>query len=171
TLGDEAARGGHGQERTGFALGSRWIPIYLEGLARMGRLWRERGVASKASLALRQGCVMSESLHAARFLRHCLLEEIEVATGKHQFARADRLLQASRELLRQERRQSMSVEGGAVSSGCAACQAPDPTGAADPGDGAPPPSTKGKGSKRGAKKPGGKGKPCPTTEAARPTTA
>ncbi|CAM9350003.1 unnamed protein product [Ectocarpus sp. 13 AM-2016] len=171
TLGDEAAGGGHGQERTGFALGSRWIPIYLEGLARMGRLWRERGVASKASLALRQGCVMSESLHAARFLRHCLLEEIEVATGKHHFARADRLLRASRELLRQERRQLMSVEGGAVSSGCAACQAPDPTGAAAPGGGAPPPSTKGKGSKRGAKKPGGKGKPCPTTEAARPTTA
>ncbi|CAM9553518.1 unnamed protein product [Ectocarpus sp. 6 AP-2014] len=171
TLGEEAAGGGHDQERTGFALGSRWIPIYLEGLARMGRLWRERGVASKASLTLRQGCVMSESLHAARFLRHCLLEEIEVATGKHQFARADRLLRASRELLRQERRQLMSVEGSAVSSGCAACRAPDPTGAAAPGGGAPPPPTKGKGSKRGAKKPGGKGKPCPTAEAATPTRA
>lgn len=171
TIGEEAAGGGHDQERTGFAMGSRWIPIYLEGLARMGRLWRERGVASKASLTLRQGCVMSESLQAARFLRHCLLEEIEVATGKHQFARADRLLRASRELLRQERRQLISVEESAVSSGCAACRAPDPTGAAAPGGGAPPPSTKGKGSKKGAKKPGGKGKPCPTVEAATPTRA
>ncbi|CAM9094265.1 unnamed protein product [Ectocarpus sp. 4 AP-2014] len=171
TLGEEAAGGGHNQERTGFAMGSRWIPIYLEGLARMGRLWRERGVASKASLTLRQGCVMSESLHAARFLRHCLLEEIGVATGKHQFARADRLLRASRELLRQERRQLISVEENAISSGCAACRAPDPTGAEAPGGGAPPSSTKGKGSKRGVKKPGGKGKPCPTAQAATPTRA
>ncbi|CAM9203574.1 unnamed protein product [Ectocarpus fasciculatus] len=171
TLGDEAAGGGHGRQRTGCALGSRWIPIYLEALARMGRLWRERGVASKASLTLRQGCVMSESLHAARFLRHCLLEEIEVATGKHQFARADRLLRASRELLHQEQRELVSAEGSDISSGCAACQAPDLASAAAPGCRAPPPPSKGKGSKRGAKKPGGKVKPCTTAEVAIPTRA
>eukprot|EP00903_Cladosiphon_okamuranus_P012531 g11734.t1 len=113
-----------GRQAMVLALDSRWIPIYLEGLARMGRLWRERGIASKASLTLRQGCVMSESLHAARFLRHCLLEEVQVATGKHLFDRADRLLRASQDLLLQERRE-LTAERSTSSAECAACQAVD----------------------------------------------
>ncbi len=146
---------GDGREKTVFALGSRWIPVYLEGLARMGRLWRERGIASKASLTLRQGSVMSESLHAARFLRHCLKEEVEVAAGKHQFARAERLLRACQDLLRQERRELTSAAGDASSAECAACQTCDPARSAL---GAPAaPAAKGKAQKRGgAKKPGGK---------------
>lgn len=150
TAGEEGS-GADGREATVLALGSRWIPVYLEGLTRMGGLWRERGIASKASLTLRQGCVMSESLHAARFLRHCLLEEVEVATGKHDFNRAERLLRASQELLRQERRDLTSAEGGgAPSDECAACRALDPASAAACGIAA-----KGKGSKRVSKKPGG----------------
>lgn len=163
TMGDDGA-GGDGRERTIFALGSRWIPVYLEGLKRMGCLWRERGVASKASLTLRQGCVMSESLHAARFLRDCLVEEVKVATGKHQFARADRLLRASQDLLHQERRELMSADANDTSTECAACQVLDPASAAASGA-APAPAAKGKGSKRGAKKPGGR-KTIPSTATA-----
>lgn len=156
-VGDEGSDA-EGRKAMVLALGSRWIPVYLEGLVRMGRLWRERGIASKASLTLRQGCVMSESLHAARFLRHCLLEEVEVATGKHLFDRAERLLRASQELLHQERRELASSEGSASSAECAACQAAHPPSAAASGA-ATGSAAKGKGSKRAIKKPGGKKKP------------
>lgn len=171
TMGDHGAAG-DGRERVIFALGSRWIPVYLEGLARMGRLWRERGVASKASLTLRQGCVMSESLHAARFLRGCLLEEVNVATGKHQFARADRLLRASQDLLHQERRELVSAGANPVSAECAACQGLNPANAAGSAA-APAQASKGKGAKRGARKTGGKGKtlPAPPAVATEPTRA
>ena len=154
-----------GRGATVLSLGSRWIPVYLEGLTRMGRLWRERGIASKASLTLRQGCVMSESLHAARFLRHCLLEEVEVATAKHLFDRAERLLRASQELLHRERRELASTDGSSTSpSECAACQALDPA-SAEASETPVGSAAKGKGSKRESRKPGGKKK----TLAASPT--
>lgn len=161
TMGDDGA--GDGQGRTIFALGSRWIPVYLEGLTHMGRLWRERGVASKASLTLRQGCVMSESLHATRFLRDCLLEEVHVATGKHQFARADRLLRDSQELLNQERQEMVSAGANENFTKCAACQVFYPAIAA--GSGAAPVQAAAKelGAKKGAKKTGGKKKQRPAS--------
>ena len=95
------------------ALCSQWIPIYLESLARMGRLWRVRGFASKASGYLRQGCIASEPLRAARFLRRSLLEEVEVAAGMHRFDRAERLLGASEDLLRRELQEMGEVGGSA----------------------------------------------------------
>ncbi|CAM9232965.1 unnamed protein product [Hapterophycus canaliculatus] len=158
------------RERTGVALGSCWIPVYLEGLTRMGRLWRERGVASKASLTLRQGCVMSESLHAARFLRRCLIEEIGVAAGKHQFDRADRLLRASQDLWRQERRELIPPEGSALNVECTSCHAPDRTRAAV-SESAPAAAGKGKGSKRGARKVGARAKLSPATAVVEPAGA
>lgn len=164
---DTMGVGEDGRESTGVALGSRWIQVYLEGLMRMGRLWRERGVASKASLTLRQGCVMSESLHAARFLRRCLVEEIEVAAGKHQFDRAERLLRASQDLWRQERRELISPEGSDLSAACAGCHAPDHTGAGV-ANSAMPPAGRGKGSKKGARKPGDRAKSPPATAVAAP---
>ncbi|CAM9140010.1 unnamed protein product [Scytosiphon promiscuus] len=168
TIGCQGA-GDDGRERTGVALGSSWIPVYLEGLTRMGRLWRERGVASKASLTLRQGCVMSESLHAARFLRRCLVQEIEVAAGKHQFDRADRLLRASQDLWRHERQEliSISSEDSALTEECAGCYAPAYVGAVVVGS-TPPPATKRTESKRGARKPGARAKPSPATAVAKP---
>lgn len=162
TIGEDGADGGRQMEI--FALGSRWIPVYLEGLIRMGRLWRERGIASKASLTLRQGCVFGESLHAARFLRDCLLEEVNVATEKHQFARAERLLRASQDLLHQERRELVSAGPDAVSAECGGCQLLDSANVAGSGT-APAQGAKGKGSQRGAKKVGGKKK----TPSASPT--
>lgn len=173
-IGDGGSGAGGRGTGTALALGSRWIPVYLEGLTRMGRLWRERGIASKASLTLRQGCVMSESLHAARFLRHCLLEEVEVAAGKHQFDRAERLLRASQKLLHQERRELASAAAAAVAGGdpsfaeCTACQALDPASTAAAASGtANGSAAKGKGPKKAPKKPGGKKKP----PAASPTVA
>eukprot|EP00752_Nemacystus_decipiens_P006406 g5770.t1 len=157
TMGDEGSDAG-GRKATLLPLGSRWIPVYLGGLTSMGRLWRERGMASKASLTLRQGCVMSESLHAARFLRNCLLEEVEVATGKHQFGRAERLLRASQELLLQERREMASASSSASSADCTACEAPDPARTAASGT-TRGSAAKGQGSKRAPKKPGGRKKP------------
>lgn len=164
TMGKDGAECGRGREIS--ALGSRWIPVYLEGLIRMGRLWRERGIASKASLTLRQGCVLGESLHAARFLRDCLLEEVNVATEKHQFARADRLLRASQDLLHQERRELVSAGAYEVSGECADCQVLDSANVAGSGA-APAQVARGKGSKRGAKKVAGKKK----TTSASPTVA
>lgn len=148
--------GEDGREREGVALSSRWIPIYLEGLTRMGRLWRARGVASKASGYLRQGCVASEPLRSGGFLRHCLLEAMEVATGMRQFDRADRLLRVSQDLLHRQRRELVSAEDG-TSPECTTCRILDPANRSDPGH-APRPA-KGKVSRRGAKKGGGKAKP------------
>lgn len=136
------------------ALSSRWIPIYLEGLTGMGRLWRARGFASKASGYTRQGCVASEPLSAARFLRRHLLEEIAVAAGMHRFERADRLLCACQDLLTQERQELTSAEDCAASR-CASCGT---VGLAHPRAlvTAPPIQGKGKSLKRGTKKAGGK---------------
>lgn len=136
------------------ALSSRWIPLYLEGLAGMGRLWRARGFASKASGYTRQGCVASEPLSAARFLRRHLLEEIAVAAGMHRFERADRLLCACQDLLTQERQELTSAEDCAASR-CASCGTVD---LAHPRAlvAAPPIPGKGKSLKRGTKKAGGK---------------
>lgn len=109
------------RERKESVLSSRWIPIYLEGLACMGRLWRTRGFASKASGYLRQGCVTSESLGAAIVLRRCLLEEVEVATGMHRFDRADRLLQTSKDILEHERQELCVFKDGSASPSCKTC--------------------------------------------------
>lgn len=155
------------RQQGGLALSSRWIPVYLEGLARMGRLWRARGFASKASGYLRQGCVVSEPLRASRLLRSCLREEVEVAVQTHHFDRADRLLGACQTLLEQERRDEMvSASAKTVPSDCATCKRlfakqPEPSSA---------PSAKGRGPKRaGAKTEVPKGKvktkPPPTVAA------
>lgn len=112
---------GNARERKESVLSSRWIPIYLEGLACMGRIWRARGFPSKASGYLRQGCVTSESLGAAVVLRRCLLEEVEVATGMHRFNRADRLLQASKDILEHERQELCVLEDGSASPSCETC--------------------------------------------------
>lgn len=146
-----------GRRQGGVALSSRWIPVYLEGLARMGRLWRARGFASKASGYLRQGCVVSEPLRAARLLRSCLREEVEVAVQAHQFDRADRLLSACQTLLEQEQLdQTISGEKIFV-SGCATCKT---LFALKPGQTEPglPPTNKGKGLKKGPKRGAGKAK-------------
>ena len=144
----------------GVALSSQWIPIYLEGLARMGRLWRARGFASKASGYLRQGCIASEPLHAARFLRRSLLQEVEVAAGMHRFDRAERLLGASKDLLRRELQEMGAVDGIAPPSECTICKGSDPArgGAVGPGAAVP---AKGKGSKKGVRKGGGNPKSPP----------
>ncbi|CAM9408568.1 unnamed protein product, partial [Sphacelaria rigidula] len=155
------------RQQGGLALSSRWIPVYLEGLARMGRLWRARGFASKASGYLRQGCVVSEPLRASRLLRSCLREEVEVAVQTHHFDRANRLLGACQTLLEQERRDEMVLASPkTVPSDCATCKRlfakqPEPSSA---------PSAKGRGPKRaGAKTEVPKGKvktkPPPTVAA------
>lgn len=155
------------RQQGGLALSSRWIPVYLEGLARMGRLWRARGFASKASGYLRQGCVVSEPLCASRLLRSCLLEEVEVAVQTHQFDRADRLLGACRTLLEQERRAGIdSASPETVVSDCATCKRLS----ARQSEPLSAPSAKGKGPKRAAAKtavPKGKlkSKPPPTVAA------
>lgn len=157
--------GGERRSDNQVALISQWIPIYLEGLAGMGRLWRARGFASKASGYTRQGCVASEPLSAARFLRRHLLEEIAVAAGMHRFERADRLLRACQDLLTQERQELTSAEDSAASR-CASCGA---VGLSHPGESvtaSPPMPGKGKGLKKGTKKAAGKGKQAPALTAA-----
>lgn len=145
-----------GRKGEGMALNSQWIPIYLEGLARMGRLWRARGFASKASGYLRQGCIASEPLRAARFLRRSLLEEVEVAAGMHRFDRAERLLGASEDLLSRELQEMGAVDGSTPPpSECTTCKGLDPARGGSVGPGTVV-TAKGKGSKRGAKKGGGK---------------
>lgn len=145
-----------GRKGEGVALNSQWIPIYLEGLARMGRLWRARGFAWKASGYLRQGCIASEPLRAARFLRRSILEEIEVAAGMHLFDRAERLLGASEDLLRRELLEMGAVDGSTPPpSECTTCKGLDPVRGGGVGPGAVA-TAKGKGSKGGAKKGGGK---------------
>lgn len=113
------------RDRKESVLSSRWIPIYLEGLACMGRLWRARGFASKASGYLRQACVTSESLGAAIVLRRCLLEEVEVATGMHRFNRAERLLQVSKDILEHERQKLCVLGDGSASPSCETCATMD----------------------------------------------
>lgn len=162
---EEAAGGGracrNGRTGEGVALSSQWIPIYLEGLASMGRLWRARGFASKASGYLRQGCIASEPLRAARFLRRSLLEEVEVAAGMHRFDRAERLLGASQDLLRRELQEMGGVAGSTPPLECATCKGLhtsdgavglDPARGGIAGPGPVAAAAKGKGSKRGVKK-------------------
>lgn len=122
---DEAiqTKGALGLERKGcrVVLSSTWLPLYVEGLTRMGRLWRARGFATKASGYLRQGCVVAEPLYAARLLRDCLVEEIEVAAQMHRFDRANRLLRACWDLVEQERGDQALSTGCSLVPGCPIC--------------------------------------------------
>lgn len=153
----DAQEGPDGRGGGGVALSSHWIPVYLDALTRMGRLWRKKGVSSKASGYLRQGCVSSEPLRAARFLRRCLMEEVEIATGMHRFARANRLLQACQGLMHKERLDSVSGEFN-LASKCTTCCVPDPPTIPPSRHVSPPEATKGNGLKRGIKKGGAKTK-------------
>lgn len=147
-----------GHQGNGVALSSLWIPLYLQGLARIGRLWRTRGFGSKASGYLRQGCLASESLHAARFLRRCLMEEVEVATRMHRFSRADRLLRASQDLLDKEQPGTPSLDRGETASECAPCHVLTLASARSPGAVEPVAPGKRKGDKKILKTRGGKAK-------------
>lgn len=144
------------------ALISRWLPPYLEALMRMGRLWRAKGFASKASGYLRQGCVVSEPLRAPPLLRSCLVEEVKVAAQMHRFRRAERLLEACQSLLEQERRDDTLSEKDATVSGCMVCDPLDKSTA-------PPMTVAGKNSKRGTKKGVGRAKARSTPKIAAPT--
>lgn len=148
-IGTSKGQDGRHHEGGGVLLSSRWLPVYLEGLARVGRLWRARGFASKASGYLRQGCVVSEPLRSASFLRRCLVEEVEVAMRMHRFDRADRLLHACQALLGQERRdQVVSDVNVPPALSCATCRARVALGSC-PANTA---LTKGKDVKKGSKK-------------------
>ena len=164
TMSNARAMGGGGRDKENI-LSSRWIRVYLEGLVGMGRLWRTMGFASKASGYLRQGCVASEPLGAASLLRRCLLEEVEVAAGMHRFVRADRLLRASHDLLQQERKELGGAEDSAGMLPCPTCSTID--GANVTRDTAPAQTVtgKGKGSRKGMRKGGGKSRllPGPTS--------
>ncbi|CAM9528563.1 unnamed protein product, partial [Discosporangium mesarthrocarpum] len=80
-------------------LGLRWLPLYLEGLACMGRLWRVRGFAHKARGYLRQGSAISERVQSARLLRVSLMAEVELAAQMGDFERTERLLRVCEGLL------------------------------------------------------------------------
>lgn len=115
-----------GQQGERIVLSSMWLPLYMEGLVRMGRLWRGRGFAWKASGYLRQGCVIAKPLHARHLLRDCLVEEVEVAVRMKRFDRATGLLGACQELLRQERRDrgatGRDAKSDAFVPACSACE-------------------------------------------------
>lgn len=83
-------------------LNSAWLPIYMSALAGLGRLWAARGFGPKSSGYLRRGCVVSEPLHAAPFLRACLQNRVTLAASMRDFDRSDRLLRSCQALLDEE---------------------------------------------------------------------